>query len=69
MIFVRTDVLNPYNREILSEEHYDTLIDFLIEYFPDGFDKPTDISVNGNEVAVADYDIELNKGDVVVLLD
>lgn len=69
MTFIRTDILNPYNREILSKDHFDHLIDFLLEYFPEGFEKPTDISVNGNEIAVDDYDITLKDGDVIVLLD
>ncbi len=69
MIFIATDILNPYKRDILSQNHYETLIDFLVEQFPDGFTRPTDISVNGHEVALADYDIELKEGDVIVLLD
>ncbi len=69
MIFIATDILNPYKREILSQDSYNTLIDFLVEQFPDGFNRPTDISVNGHEVALADYDIELKESDVIVLLD
>ncbi len=69
MIFIATDILNPYKREILSQDHYETLIDFLVEKFPDGFERPTDISVNGHEVALADYDIKLKEDDVIVLLD
>ncbi len=69
MIFIATDILNPYKREILSQDSYNTLIDFLVEKFPDGFKRPTDISVNGHEVALADYDIQLKENDVIVLLD
>lgn len=69
MIFIATDILNPYKREILSQDSYNTLIDFLVEKFPDGFKRPTDISVNGHEVALANYDIELKEDDVIVLLD
>ena len=69
MIFIATDILNPYKREILSEDSYKTLIKFLIDKYPSGFEKPTDISVNGVEIAVDDYDIALNENDVIVLLD
>jgi len=69
MIFVATDILNPYKREIISQNSYPTLIDFLIENYPLGFKRPTDISVNGHEVKIDDYDIELREDDVVVLLD
>ena len=69
MTFIKTDILNPYQREILSTDSYNRLIDFLIEKFPEGFDKPVDISINGKEIAVDDYDIELNDRDIIVLLD
>ena len=69
MIFISTDILNPYKREIISEDSYKTLIKFLIDKYPSGFEKPTDISVNGKEIAIDDYDIELNENDVIVLLD
>lgn len=69
MTFVRTDIMNPYNREVLSTESYNTLIDFLLDQFPEGFGKPTDVSVNGQMIEVDDYDIELHDNDVIVLLD
>ena len=69
MIFISTDILNPYKRDIVSQDHYNTLIDFLVDKYPNGFKRPTDISVNGNEIQLADYDIELKGDDVVVLLD
>lgn len=69
MIFVATDILNPYKREILSSDNYPSLIDFLIDKFPNGFSRPTDISVNGHEIKVDDYDVALQEDDVVVLLD
>lgn len=69
MTFVGTDILNPYKRNIISIDRYNTLIDFLVEHYPNGFKRPTDISVNGYEIALANYDIALNEDDVIVLLD
>ena len=69
MTFVRTNILNPYRREILSTDSYPTLIDFLQDKYPKGFDCPVDISVNAFVIKVDDYDVALNNRDVVVLLD
>jgi len=45
------------------------LIDFLVDKYPKGFDKPTDISINGLEIKVENYDTPLNDNDIIVLLD
>ena len=37
--------------------------------YPNGFQRPTDISVNGIEIPVELYDIKLKNNDVIVLLD
>lgn len=69
MTFIKTDILNPYNREIISTDDYDTLIDFLQDKYPDGFDNPVDVSINGTEIKVDDYDTVLQEHDIIVLLD
>lgn len=69
MIFISTDILSPYKRNIVSQDHYDTLIEFLQDKYPNGFKRPTDISINGNEIELDDYDTVLKDDDVVVLLD
>ena len=69
MIFISTNILNPYKREIVSQDSYETLIDFLQDKYPNGFERPTDVSINGLEIALDDYDISLNEKDVIVLLD
>jgi len=43
MIFVSTDILNPYKREIVSQDSYKTIIDFLQDKYPNGFKRPTDV--------------------------
>ena len=69
MIFISTDILNPYKREIVSQDSYKTLIDFLQDKYHNGFKRPTDVSINGIEIAIDDYDSALGDDDIVVLLD
>lgn len=69
MTFVKSDIFKPYDREIICTDTYRTLVDFLHVYFPDGFEKPTEIHVNAKKVEVENYDITLNEKDVVVLLE
>ncbi len=69
MIFMKTNILNPYEGEVLSKKKYARLIDFLQEVYPEGFERPTDISVNTQIIPVEDYDIALGENDIVVLLD
>jgi len=69
MTFVKTDVMNPYKRAIVSEETYPTLISFLQEHYPTGFDTTTDISVNTDIIMVDNYDMELKDTDIIVLLE
>lgn len=69
MTFVKTSILNPYNREIVSFDNYDTIIDFLKDKYPTGFKTPTDISINTNIIKVEDYDTKLKDSDIIVLLE
>jgi len=70
MLFLHTSTLKPLQREIISKEDFPTLIDFLQEYYPNGFDKPTDIYTRfGTKIEVSDYDMKLNEDDIVVLVE
>lgn len=69
MVFISTDVLTPYNREIVSTDSYPTLIDFLQDMYPNGFERPTDISINTKTLEVNNYDTALKEDDIIVLLE
>lgn len=69
MTFISTDILNPYNRKIISTDSYATLIAFLLDKYPNGFERATDISINGKILEVDDYDALLSDKDIIVLLD
>jgi hypothetical protein len=67
LIFIKTSVLEPLKREIISQEDFDTLIDFLQEYYPNGFEVPTDIyTMFGRKIEVEDYDHRLGQDDIIV---
>jgi len=69
MQFIKTEVLNPYNRQIVSTETYPQLIDFLQDEYPKGFNVPTDIHINTNKIEVENYDAVLKDSDIIVLLE
>ena len=65
--FITSELLNP-NKTTKVELKAERLIDYLLTYFPNGFDMPCTIRVNNNNLAVEDYDIKLNDGDVIILM-
>ena len=66
MTFVKTKVLNPLDREILSTDKYSSLIEFLTEKYPNGFIIPTDIYIQNIKIEVAQYDIKLKENDIII---
>lgn len=69
MTFIKTDIFDPHKREILSTKTYPTLIEFLLSHYPNGFDTPMDISVNGEIVEVDNYDMPLSDDCIIVFAD
>ena len=67
MTFVECNVLNQGDRTVNTTQ-YDSLILYLIDYYPQGFKTPCDVSVNGINIEVDKYDMKLKEDDVIVLL-
>jgi len=65
MVFIKTDVMKPENRQIITEASYNTIGDFLDVEYPDGFGKPTKIYVNNKLTTTNDT---LKPNDIIVLL-
>ncbi len=67
MTFVSVNVLKIHDR-IVIEKNYESILAFLEEHHPNGFDTPCYISVNGLEVKLENYDVLLADDAVVVLM-
>ena len=67
MTFVEYNIINPKDRKLCTHD-YETLVQYLVEHHPSGFEIPCDISVNDVKIEVENYDIKLKKDDVIVLL-
>jgi len=68
MTFVTANVLKLRDRTTL-EKHYDSVIDYLSEHYPDGFgEKNCTISVNGIEQKVENYDVILAEDATVIIM-
>ena len=68
MIFLSTSAMNPLKRKIITEDNYDTLLDFLQDHYPNGFDMPTDIHTHFKKIELDDYDMGLHDDAVVILV-
>jgi len=69
MQFIKTEALNPYNRQIISNDNYQLLIDFLQEVYPSGFKSPTDIYIGTDKIEVENYDTELKDDDIIIMIE
>ncbi len=57
------------NKEIFEYDNheYTTLIEYLQDEYPNGFDRPNTIHINNKKIKEEDYDIRLKNNDVVVI--
>ncbi len=69
MIFIKTSAMQPLKREIISEKDYPTLLDFLKDEYPNGFEMPTDIHTQFNKIELDDYDMKLEENAIIVLIE
>lgn len=68
MTFIEANVLKLKDR-IVIENHYDSVIDYLSEHYPNGFgEKNCTISVNGIEQKIENYDVILADDATIVLM-
>jgi len=67
MTFVTSNIFKIGDRTV-EEISYDRLIDYLLEKYPNGFDKPCDIYVNEKKIVLDDYDIELKDDDIIIIM-
>ena len=65
--FIIRELLNPKTLSI-NEYQYDTLIEYLQDKFPNGFDKNCTITVNNDEIPIDNYDMRLGNNDIVTLV-
>jgi len=67
MRFYECELLNQ-SSAIERNENHDKLIDYLLKYHPNGFDKKHTIQINQKPIDVENYDITLNKDDVITIV-
>ena len=63
--FVTSNLVTGEKELISNDKNYNTLIDFLLEEFPDGFDKPCTIYVNTEKIELENYDVPLTNKDLI----
>ena len=68
MIFIIANLLKPEDRLIIENETHKTVVDFLKERYPDGFQTPHTIYINNIELLLEDYDKPLKDKDLVLVM-
>ena len=66
-IIVETSILKLEDRSLRETEH-SSVIGYLLEYHPKGFDTSFFVTINGKQIDVDDYDTPLKDGDIVAIL-
>ena len=70
MIWVKTSAISTTQKEIISKEDYGTVIEFLQDHYPKGFDVPTAVyNQLGKKIEVSDFDYKVGNDEVIVLVE